>query len=368
LEKELPAAGKEKENMTYAERFPRFAKEKNPAIRAWYYSLAHLWIYMKSGVFPPNLEDMPPHVAKMCERIGEFSGNPNERMFIFPVGKAKAYYRDPETGEDTLIDDPWSVIYEYVEASSHIAGVNYDYCRESGVGSFEEGQSCYCDGITCSNYIGEASTTGFPEATYQMTKEEFLAKLKKVKELGTLLLDFGYGPPDTPAYDIFPTTRAIVLGCCPHTRAGSYEALWRPIVDSVGHNNSLFTAEIDRNKCTGCGRCAMHCGQNIIAYEKGSGRAYIESTQYCMGCGRCQLGCQEGAIKLIAQKPDINAYVHQELDCRVSVTTEPPIYDPEITPTLPHGEHADMSWWEENWDVDKLYQEWLAARGEKSNL
>ncbi len=352
--------------MTYAERFPRFAKEENKAIRAWYYSLAHLWCYMKTAEFPPDPEDMPPHVARMMNFIGQFSGNPNERMFIFPVGKAKAIYRDPETGEETPIDDPWAVMFEYIDSASHFAGCKYDYCRESGVGTFECGQSCYCDGIICSNYIGEGSLTGFPESTYPMTKEEFKEKVEHVREVGSLLIDFGYGPPDNCVHNFWPGNQVLTMGFCPHTKAGSYCALWKPIVDTVGHNNSLFTAEIDSSKCTGCGRCACDCILNIIDYEPVSGKAFMKDNKYCMGCGRCQVACKEGAIKLLSHHKDISAYVHSELDCRTSATEKPPIFDPEIDATMPPAfAPDDMSWWEENWDVDKLYQDWLAERKAK---
>lgn len=356
---------KERVQMTYAERFPRFAKEENKAIRAWYYSLAHLWCYMKTGEagFPPKQEELPPHVARMCKFIGQFSGNPNERMFIFPVGKAKAVYRDPETGEETPVEDTWEVLFEYIDEATAFAGGKYDYCRESGVGSFENGQSCYCDGVICSNYMGEAAKTGFPEATYKMTREEFRAKVEHVREIGTLLIDFGYGPPDNCVHNFWPGNQCLTMGFCPQTKAGSYCALWRPIVDSVGHNNSLFTAEIDRNKCSGCGRCTCNCTVGIIEYEPVSGRAYMSEPEYCMGCGRCQVACQEGAVKLLSHHKDISAYVRKELECRTSATAEPPLYDEEIWASMPPAiAPDDMSWWEENWDVDKLYREWLEAR------
>lgn len=348
--------------ITYAERFPNFAKIEDPAIRAAFFSYAHLWLYMKSGKWPLDRDEMPPHVAKMFDYIGESSGNPNERMFIYPVGTAKAYYRDPETGEETLVEDVWAGIDDYVNKATYFSGSKYDYCRESGCGSFEKGSSCYCDGLTCANFLGEGARTGMPETTFEMTPVEFKSKLRIAKERGEHFLDFGYGPPDTCAHCMTPTDRILTIGFCPYSWVGGWTTLWHPVCEATGVNNSLYYVEVNQDKCTACGRCAATCIVGELAYDKESRKAYL-TTGDCMGCGRCSVACPEGAIKLYARHKDTAAFVHSQLDCRISVTEEAPPYDPEITPNMVKITPGYLDWFREHPDVDAMYAEWLEARG-----
>jgi NAD-dependent dihydropyrimidine dehydrogenase PreA subunit len=353
--------------MIYAERFPNFAKIENPAIRAIWYSYAHLWTYMKSGKWPLDPNEMPPHVAYLFKYMGESSGNPNERMFIYPVGQSRPVFRDPATGKETPVD-PWAGIYDYVDTASYICESKYDYCRESGSGDFEHGKSCYCDKLRCANFLGEAARNGIPESQFEMTRSEFKKKLEYTREHGEHFMDFGYGPPDTCVHAMFPTTGVLTIGFCPYsTTVPGWTTLWDPVCKATGVNNSLFYAEIDQDKCSGCGRCKPVCIVNKIDFDPLSKRAYIID-DFCMGCGRCHVACPEGAIKLLAKHKDTAAFVHHELDCRITVNDKPPVFDPEIWPTLVHGGPEALKWYEEHWDVDKMYQDWLAAHTANSDL
>jgi MinD superfamily P-loop ATPase len=51
--------------------------------------------------------------------------------------------------------------------------------------------------------------------------------------------------------------------------------------------------QVDRDRCTYCGRCSEVCAYNAIAVFKGSMLVFPE---LCHGCGACSLLCPEGAI------------------------------------------------------------------------
>jgi len=61
-------------------------------------------------------------------------------------------------------------------------------------------------------------------------------------------------------------------------------------VDSLSHKR---IAVIDKNKCTGCGRCVEVCPVNAISLVNGI--AVIDET-ICLGCMKCSRVCPVNAI------------------------------------------------------------------------
>lgn len=52
---------------------------------------------------------------------------------------------------------------------------------------------------------------------------------------------------------------------------------------------------INRNKCTGCGKCIKVCPGTLLFREEG-GKAYIKYPEDCWGCTSCLKECQYKAI------------------------------------------------------------------------
>ncbi len=62
-----------------------------------------------------------------------------------------------------------------------------------------------------------------------------------------------------------------------------------------------YVAEVDYDKCNGCGVCAQRCQFGALKFEVGKVVANIDQFK-CYGCGLCETGCPRGAIKLLERK------------------------------------------------------------------
>lgn len=66
-------------------------------------------------------------------------------------------------------------------------------------------------------------------------------------------------------------------------------------------SGSGFTAVIDHDKCTGCGKCVEKCPQETITIDD-DGKTIINQ-EHCIGCGYCKSVCPHGAIQLKQTMP-----------------------------------------------------------------
>jgi len=64
-----------------------------------------------------------------------------------------------------------------------------------------------------------------------------------------------------------------------------------------------YYAEIDREKCTGCGTCEHRCQVNAIHVQPKTGISTIDLT-LCIGCGNCISVCPVRAISLNKRKQE----------------------------------------------------------------
>ena len=67
---------------------------------------------------------------------------------------------------------------------------------------------------------------------------------------------------------------------------------------------SRYRAEVDAERCTGCGSCHDRCYFGAMAWENGEGSASRVDSTKCMGCGLCRVTCPEEAIELVEVRPE----------------------------------------------------------------
>ena len=65
----------------------------------------------------------------------------------------------------------------------------------------------------------------------------------------------------------------------------------------MGTMKSHWVAQVDYDKCNGCGICASRCQFGALKFEVTSQKANIDQFK-CYGCGLCQTGCPRDAITL----------------------------------------------------------------------
>ena len=57
--------------------------------------------------------------------------------------------------------------------------------------------------------------------------------------------------------------------------------------------NDLGCAEVDEEKCIGCGTCLNHCPQRCIV----PGGSYTIQPEHCLHCGACYENCPVKAVE-----------------------------------------------------------------------
>ena len=61
---------------------------------------------------------------------------------------------------------------------------------------------------------------------------------------------------------------------------------------------NVVTLKLDRDKCIGCGRCAMVCPHAVFVIENQEAR--IVDRDACMECGACAKNCPVDALEVEA--------------------------------------------------------------------
>lgn len=132
-----------------------------------------------------------------------------------------------------------------------------------------------------------------------VSKEEAFEVLRKAEEAGLVHLTNNLAESSEHTY---------ICNCC-----GCCCSALRAINMGVPkHVNSHYYAEIDPDKCSGCGICADERCQ-VRAIEKREA-FYSVIKEKCIGCGLCASTCPGAAVKLIHKEPEERADPTREPD------------------------------------------------------
>jgi heterodisulfide reductase subunit A len=131
--------------------------------------------------------------------------------------------------------------------------------------------------------------------------------------LGVPLDEDGYIGEDNTTYSLWDRRGVYVVGCAAGPRGIRYsvrdgrEAALS--IDAVLRRNQIELAdniaEVDDERCTGCGQCTEACEYDAVRLEERkdlrTGRRYrvaIVDPRRCWGCGNCHATCPSTAIRL----------------------------------------------------------------------
>lgn len=202
------------------------------------------------------------------------------RDTVIPVNRRL----DPR--EDLAV--PSQVLDHFIEKASYHWIMHFCICRDaSHCRTYPVELGCL--------FMGEAARDINPKFGRRVSKAEALAHTRRCRELGLVHL-IGRNKLDSVWLNVRPPDRLLtVCNCCPCC------CLWKILPDITPDIGAKLTrmpgvsVHVDRDQCTGCGKCNRDvCFVNAIGFK--GGRAFIGPE--CRGCGRCVSVCPSGAITL----------------------------------------------------------------------
>jgi ferredoxin len=189
--------------------------------------------------------------------------------------------------ENTIQEKDQAEILDY-ERASHIIDsascitVGTCYCRHK---MEHVGKACDMPQNVCLTFNSSAKSLIKHKIAKQITKTEAHEVLDRCAALG--LVQIGDNIQNNVSW------MCNCCGCCCEA-IGAYKKL--------GHRmkiNSNFYAEINKDRCIGCGVCRQKCPVDAI---KLTGNKAIVDKDICIGCGVCYRFCEPKATVMIRKK------------------------------------------------------------------
>ncbi len=233
-------------------------------------------------------------IAGLYKRITQFS--PDEKMYSHgTVMQLNVDLTEDERAKSTIL--PIDLIDQAIDNAEFIGIMNHCICRSAyKCETFNPDIGCL--------FLNMAGVTAVNNGlAHEATKEEAHAHVRKAMEAGLTgqalyveleQLIWGFRNDKMDEF-------CEICFCCPcccvalkFAKNGSREIKNRFL-------GTGFTAVINHDKCTGCGKCAEACPQEIITYRE-DGKACIDQ-EHCIGCGFCKRACSSDAITIKQTMP-----------------------------------------------------------------
>ncbi len=203
--------------------------------------------------------------------------------------------------QEVILESDYIEILDYEKAAAIIEqsskfSIGICSCRHEKLHNQEK--QCDVPLDNCSSFGFAADYLIRNNLAKEVSKSEMLENIARSKELGLVL------NADNVKNNI--TFICHCCKCCCNALAG---------ISKFGFPNSIvtssFIAAIDRELCTGCGKCAKACAIDIIEMvpmenpESKKNKYPRIDQSICLGCGVCALKCDTGALKLVKRKKKV---------------------------------------------------------------
>ena len=119
--------------------------------------------------------------------------------------------------------------------------------------------------------------------------EECIERLKKFDKEGLVHSFMG------PCSSIYGGALMVICNC---HKDICVNLIWRKKRNFHFTSKPHNIAQLDPDKCTGCGNCITACP--ILARKMVNGKAIV--LDHCMGCGVCRVNCEANAITMVPTK------------------------------------------------------------------
>lgn len=245
--------------------------------------------FLAIGMFEFHVDDLTPELMNLLHRYYDEGFQDEFFRTLLPQLRTSPHMKAivPEHMIDT-----YDNMREYVKTTKEVIGVANCVCKQ---GEAILGEKCKVTGddIEICIFFGEGSYLERNRGR-RITKDECLLLLDKAEEKGLVL---------QPGNSLQAFCICLCCGCCCGvlTSAKKFE---KP-AELFATN---YYAEIDADKCSGCGICIKRCQMDAITrIDK---KAVHLNPERCIGCGLCVTKCKMEAVKLHRKgkktKPPIN--------------------------------------------------------------
>ena len=195
-----------------------------------------------------------------------------------PLDRVVPVKEEVEVGQDLVL--PYEDIIKIIE-KNHIISANHCYCR---IWKENLNDPCKHDvsGINCLNFGKAAKFLIDYNFGKQISKEEAIKMVKEAEDYG--LVHKAFHTKQNPELE-----EQTICNCC--TCCCQIFQTYKRGIFPV-HTLTSYIANVDEDKCKGCGICLEKCPVEAIELVDNHS---IVNLERCIGCGLCAHHCPENA-------------------------------------------------------------------------